>query len=112
MQFLKLFVGFVVVSASTTTPPILAYGFEHDFEMIPPVRDLFHLYKGEIAYAEKMGWDAKPKAAANWKRYLAEEFNPRATKDGGTVGPLLTTTWDQGKYYNTYCPWDVQAGGY
>jgi hypothetical protein len=105
-------VGFVVVSASTTTPPILAYGFEHDFEMIPPVRDLFHLYKGEIAYAEKMGWDAKPKAAANWKRYLAEEFNPRATKDGGTVGPLLTTTWDQGKYYNTYCPWDVQAGGY
>ena len=57
-------VGFVVVSASLTTPPVLAYGFEHDVEMIPPVRDLFHLYKGEIAYAEKMGWDAKPKAAA------------------------------------------------
>ena len=45
-------VGFVVVSASTTTPPVLAYGFEHNFELIPPVRDLFHLYKGEIAYAE------------------------------------------------------------
>lgn len=104
-------VGFVVVSASLTTPPVLAYGFEHDFEMIPPVRDLFHLYKGEIAYAEKMGWDAKPKAAADWQRYLADEFTPKTAK-GATGGPLLTTTWDQSKYYNTYCPWDVNAGSY
>jgi len=104
-------VGFVVVSASTTTPPVLAYGFDQNFEMIPPVRDLFHLYKGEIAYAEKMGWNAKPKAAADWARYSAAEFVPKAAK-GATGGPLLTTTWDQGKYYNTYCPWDVQAGPY
>ena len=104
-------VGFVVVSASTTTPPILAYGFEHNFELIPPVRDLFHLYKGEIAYAEKMGWQAKPQAAAAWERYLADEFVPQAPK-GTTGGPLLTTTWNQNKYYNTYCPWDAASGPY
>lgn len=104
-------VGFVVVSASTTTPPILAYGFEHNFDLIPPVRDLFHLYKGEIAYAEKMGWQAKPKAAAAWERYLADEFAPQAPK-GTTGGPLLTTTWNQNKYYNTYCPWDAASGPY
>jgi len=103
--------GFVVVSASMTTPPVLAYAFDQNFEMIPPVRDLFHLYKGEIAYAEKQQWDAKPHAAANWQRYLADEFVPRA-KSGATGGPLLTTEWNQNKYYNTYCPWDVQAGGY
>jgi hypothetical protein len=103
--------GFVVVSASTTTPPVLAYSFNNDFEMIPPVRDLFHLYKGEIAYAEKEHWDAKPKAAADWQRYLADEFTP-AKASGATGGPLLTTTWDQSKYYNTYCPWDIQAGDY
>lgn len=104
-------VGFVVVSASMTTPPVLAYSFDQNFEMIPPVRDLFHLYKGEIAYAEKQQWKAKPKAAANWARYLAEEFTPKSAK-GATGGPLLTTTWNQNKYYNTYCPWDVQAGPY
>ena len=104
-------VGFVVVSASLTTPPVLAYAFDQNFEMIPPVRDLFYLYKGEIAYAEKQQWQAKPKAAAAWKRYLAEEFVPQAPK-GTSGGPLLTTTWNQNKFYNTYCPWDPASGPY
>ena len=104
-------VGFVVVSASMTTPPVLAYGFDQNFELIPPVRDLFYLYKQEIACAEKNQWQAKPKAAAAWERYLADEFTPRASK-GSAAGPLLTTTWDQNKYYNTYCPWDAAAGAY
>ena len=103
--------GFVVVSASTTTPPVLAYSFDQNFEMIPPVRDLFYLYKGEIAYAEKEQWQAKPDAAAAWERYLAEKFEPRTTK-GTSGGPLLTTTWNQNKFYNTYCPWDVSSGAY
>lgn len=105
-------VGFVVVSASLTTPPILAYGFDQNFELIPPVRDLFHLYKGEIAEAEKQQWQAKPKAAAAWNRFLAEEFTPKTTRGGAEVGPLLTTEWNQNKYYNTYCPWDVNSGAY
>lgn len=103
--------GFVVVSASTTTPPVLAYGFDHDFELIPPVRDLFYLYKQEIATAEKEQWQAKPKAAATWERYLADEFTPKKSR-GTSGGPLLTTTWNQNKYYNTYCPWDVASGEY
>ena len=103
--------GFVIVSASLTTPPVLAYSFDNNFEMIPPVEGLFHLYKSEIAYAEKEHWDAKPKAAADWERYLAAEFNPKKDRSG-TVGPLLTTTWNQNKYYNTYCPWDPDAGSY
>lgn len=103
--------GFVIVSASLTTPPVLAYSFENDFELIPPVRDLFHLYKQEIAVAEKNHWQARDNAAARWKHLLSEDFQPQQLR-GATGGPLLTTTWDQGKYYNTYCPWDLQAGAY
>lgn len=103
--------GFVVVSASTTTPPVLAYGFDHPFEMIPPVRDLFYLYKQEIAAAEKEHWLALPNAAAAWERYLADEFTPKKTR-GTSAGPLLTTTWNQNKYYNTYCPWDAASGDF
>ena len=103
--------GFVLVSASLTTPPILAYSFVNNFEMIPPVEGFFYLYKSEISYAEEQHWDAKPKAAAAWKRYLAEEFIPE--KDAANeVGPLLTTFWNQNKYYNTYCPWDAASGSY
>ena len=36
---------------------------------------------------------------------------PQAPK-GTSGGPLLTTTWNQNKYYNTYCPWDAEAGPY
>ena len=104
-------VGFVVVSASLTTPPILAYSFDNNFEMIPPVRDLFYLYKGEMAYAEQQHWQAKAKAAAAWERYLSEEFSPKTVR-GTHGGPLLTTTWNQNKYYNTYCPWDAASGAY
>lgn len=103
--------GFVLVSASLTTPPILAYSFVNNFEMIPPVEGFFYLYKSEISYAEEQHWEAKPKAAAAWKRYLAEEFIPE--KDAANeVGPLLTTFWNQNKYYNTYCPWDAASGSY
>ena len=104
-------VGFVLVSASRTTPPILAYSFDENFELIPPVEGFFYLYKNEIAYAENQHWDAKPKAAAAWERYLAEEFDSKGYRSN-QVGPLLTTRWNQNKYYNTYCPWDVEAGAY
>ncbi|MBR4135593.1 MAG: C10 family peptidase [Bacteroidales bacterium] len=103
--------GFVLVSASTTTPPVLAYSFEGPFEMIPPVRDLLWLYEQEIAFAESQQLKALPKAAANWDRYLAAEYAPPAEKDT-KVDPLLTSFWNQNKYYNTYCPWDVDAGAY
>ena len=103
--------GFVLVSASRTTPPILAYSFDNDFEMIPPVETFFYLYKNEIACAEKERWEARPKAAAAWERYLAEEFDSKGYRSN-EVGPLLTTLWNQNKYYNTYCPWDENSGAY
>ncbi|MCQ2284025.1 MAG: C10 family peptidase [Bacteroidales bacterium] len=103
--------GFVIVSASLATPPVLAYSFDEKFEMIPPVRDLFHLYKQEIRFAETAKLPAKAKAAADWSRYLAEEFVADPSKSF-SAGPLLTTRWNQNKFYNTYCPWDVNAGSY
>lgn len=104
-------VGFVFVSASKAVPAVLAYSLDENFEMIPPVRDLFHLYKQEIRYAEKSKLEPTAKAAAQWAHYLAPEFSPRPAKNGDDRF-LLTTRWNQNKYYNTYCPWDVQAGPY
>lgn len=103
--------GFVIVSASKATPPILAYSLDQNFELIPPVKDLFHLYKNEICFAEKSKLPAKPKAAAQWNHFLSSDFVPQNSKNIVT-GPLLTTTWNQNKFYNTYCPWDADAGSY
>ncbi|MDY6326186.1 MAG: C10 family peptidase [Bacteroidales bacterium] len=103
--------GFAVVSASLTTPPVLAYSLKNRFETIPPVSQLFALYTAEIEQAEKNGWSAREKAAASWERLLNDDFVPGRAA-GQSAGPLLTTEWDQGRFYNTYCPWDVNAGPY
>lgn len=104
-------VGFVIVSASQSVMPVMAYSFDNEFEMIPPVRDLFHLYSQVVEFTEKGDAPVSQKSVADWKRYLADDFTPKADKSTGK-GPLLTTQWNQSKYYNTYCPWDVQAGSY
>lgn len=104
-------VGFVFVSASKAVPAVLAYSLDEEFEMIPPVKDMFHLYKQEIAYAEGAKLQPTEQAAAQWAHYLAEDFKPAAVK-GNVNNFLLTTRWNQNMYYNTYCPWDVNAGPY
>lgn len=103
--------GFVVISASQSVKPVLAYSFDENFEMIAPVRDLFHLYKQVVTFTEKGDAPASAKAQADWKRYLSEDFSPKSVKTPDH-GPLMTTRWNQNKYYNTYCPWDAQAGSY
>lgn len=103
--------GFVVVSASQSVMPVLAYSFDENFEMIDAVKDLFQHYKQVVTFTEKGDAPASAKAKADWKRYLSSDFSPKAAKTP-TRGPLLTTRWNQNKYYNTYCPWDAQASSY
>lgn len=104
-------VGFVFVSASKAAPVVLAYSLDENFEMIPPVRDLFHFYKQQIRYAENTKLAPSEKVAAQWEHYLSEDFAPKALK-GNINAYLLTTRWNQNKFYNTYCPWDANAGPY
>ena len=103
--------GFVVVSASKAVPTVLAYSLDQNFEMIPPVKDRFELYKKEIRSAETAKLPPTAKAAAQWAHYTAEEFVPDPPK-GNVNNYLLTTLWNQNKFYNTYCPWDAAAGSY
>lgn len=104
-------VGFVIVSASQSVMPVLAYSFDDNFEMIPPVKNILHLYEQVVRATEEGSAPADAKSVADWKRYLADDFTPQHPKTP-THGPLLTTRWNQNKYYNTYCPWDANSGSY
>lgn len=103
--------GFVIVSGSTIMTPILAYSFDEIYEPVPAVRDILETYKTGIKKAVEKGLPASPLTAEAWSHYLAAEFIPSQPKTP-TQGPLLTTRWNQNMYYNTYCPWDVEAGSY
>lgn len=103
--------GFVIVSGSSFTTPILAYSTTHLFEKNPAVSYFLERFEKEILDIEKRG-DENSTKDSRWNDllYMKKELNHNHREIG--VGPLLTTTWNQSQYYNTYCPWDAHAGAY
>ena len=93
--------GFVIVSADDNAVPILGYSFTNPIEekFGSNIRYLFDCYNKEIADIKTLKiQDSDIKA--EWKKL-------RSAKLAGEIkaaGPLLTTTWGQGTYYNQYCP--------
>ncbi|MBK7214208.1 MAG: C10 family peptidase [Bacteroidales bacterium] len=100
--------GFVVMSADDAVTPVLAQSGTGYFDInltLPSVQYWFDSYDKEIAHIIAAKYD-NTATLAEWNKIQENDF-PRATND---VGPLLTTTWDQGCYYNTQTP-TVSAPG-
>ncbi len=94
--------GFVVVSADDAATPILAQsdeGFIEENITNPEMRYWFENYSKEIAQIVEAKLD-NTESLAEWNNIL----NNKIKSPSADVGPLLTTTWDQGSYYNFYCP--------
>jgi hypothetical protein len=99
--------GFVVVSADDIAIPILAQSNEGfvEYEITnPATRFMFESYSKEIAHAVASNMD-NTESVSEWDRILNNEIDA-PTMD---VAPLTTTIWDQGQWYNYYCP--SAAGG-
>lgn len=103
--------GFVVVSACEITKPVLAYSFEFPYKNNPALENWMGSYRKDILKHKAANTPVPAKNKAQWDHFSQANFTPNPIKTG-SVGPLLTTTWNQNKYYNTYCPWDVHSGSY
>lgn len=98
--------GFVLVSATDLVTPVLAYSFESAYKSNPMSDRFLEKYKRQISDV-KAGRVSKLSAATTaWEHFSAENFVPVRTRDNDFVDPLITTTWTQETYYNTYCPYD------
>ncbi len=100
--------GFVIVSADDAVVPVLGYSPSGHFnpDRIPDnFRAWVQGYADAIEYAKTHELVADAAVQEQWEALEAG----RALRGGGTrntVGPLLTTKWDQGTYYNNLCPED------
>lgn len=100
--------GFVMVSADDAVVPVLGYSPSGHFnpDRIPDnFRAWVQGYADAIEYAKTHELVADAAVQEQWEALEAG----RALRGGGTrnaVGPLLTTKWDQGTYYNNLCPAD------
>lgn len=101
--------GFVMVAADDASLPVLGYSYESsstaDQEVNPEAKSWFESYSkeiSEIANSRLSNAETRPL----WDKILENKLE-REVLD---VNPLLTTTWDQGCYYNALCPVETGAG--
>ena len=114
--------GFVIISADDVANPILGYSYTNSWPTSISAKGDTLLPPQVLSYLNDMALQIETAIEKYPNLESSEEWNnvgqiavrkSRARKSADampdSVGPLLTTTWGQGQYYNALCPED--AGG-
>jgi hypothetical protein len=99
--------GFIIISADNSTVPVLAYSFNGIYQtenQVPAFRFWMEDYEKQMAYIKENRIMPDESIVNQWKALLTYERT--IPLKGLSVDPLLKTTWNQGKYYNRFCPAD------
>ena len=105
--------SYVIVSASKKVSPILAYSFNNNFsskEMPPALKEWLQRYESQINKIKNSKTFVSDKIKTAWGKYDVENFVSAKGNQTKAVSNLLTTTWNQGRYYNADCP-ECSSGG-
>ncbi len=97
--------GFIIISATNQATPILAYSVEAVYRSNPAAEYMLGKYKRQIGTVKNKRSASSTEISSLWEHFLQEDFTPVRTRNN-FVDPLITTTWSQETYYNTYCPYD------
>ncbi|MBI5540969.1 MAG: C10 family peptidase [Bacteroidia bacterium] len=103
--------GFVIISAQRNVFPILGYSFENNYsktEENPNFIFWMNNYKKQIYNAFINNYSTNKKIYDAWNYYKKPHNNITKEK---ALAPLLTSTWNQDKYYNELCPADAAGPG-
>ena len=97
--------GFVIISSSTSLPPILAYSDQGRFPELEDAPENFtswlSRYDEMIDFAIANDIAPEAKILQQWDDAIQGIFG---TRDARTVDPLVRTHWNQDCFYNEYCP--------
>lgn len=104
--------AFVIVAGDDISFPILAYSFSNGFpSRVPANIDAFLsdlTRELDAAIGQRILQDES--VASQWDGLMYGTMAPKDASD--TVGPLLSTQWDQNQYYNSLCPLDSATSSY
>lgn len=104
--------GFVIVSAQDIAHPVLGYSFEHPWPTDALPAQITVFFDDLAAQIEaSSSQEPDPEIATEWAQWLSDYPPTVDNRNENTVNPLLTTTWDQGMYYNNLCPEDANGPG-
>ena len=99
--------GFVIVSADDNLNPVIAYSTESNFNSSASkvgVSDWLKHSAAKIHFSIQQHIPADTRITNLWNSYT-QGLNPVSSRSG-SVGPLLSTTWDQEPNYNALCPFN------
>lgn len=114
--------GFVVISANTDAPPIVAYSLQSPFPSDPDDHHpLYRLLKEDMrlrAQAAQVGQATATENGLLWDRYAVGvtgepgevTFQQWPGEDTTSTGGWLETTWHQDEPFNVFCPLDPVDG--
>jgi len=100
--------GFVMVAADDASIPVLGFSYEGNAaisDVNPEAAYWFNNYSRQIAEISSVRL-SNQETRPLWDKIL----NNTMEREIMDVNPLLTTTWDQGCYYNALCPVETGAG--
>ena len=96
--------GWVMVAANDAMRPVLAYSNTGHFRMENQptnVKGWLNKYNAFVKQIEADGLEASEEATEEW---TALRKGSRKAKGDAVIGPLITTTWDQGAPFWNSCP--------
>jgi hypothetical protein len=102
--------GFIIISADDIITPVLGYSFQSTYSETnqpPQFIGWMKTYALQISDAISTKLTASAETISEWNRLSANTDNFNSAKGIMDVAELLTTTWDQGSYYNGLCPLDA-----
>ena len=103
--------GFIIISADDAVTPILGYAFEGKYDSInqpPAFIEWMKNLKKQIELIKVNKPDTITKVKSQWNK-LSSMKTAQANAATTQIPPLLTSTWNQGCYYNNFCPQDVKG---
>ena len=103
--------GYVIVAGDDRIPAVLGYSFTGSYSVNnqpPAFQDWMENYKDQISFIIANGLEGRGDAAEMWDSFGGDSMpkTPMAEED---VSPLIEAHWNQGCYYNTYCPNDTEG---
>lgn len=100
---------FVMIAGDNAAYPVLGYAKNYSYfqeNMPPALTELINNYKTQLNEIKINNYPPSEKTKNAWSHYLNSDFTPARTD---SVAPLITTLWNQCKYYNAMCPEDAEG---
>jgi hypothetical protein len=100
--------AYVLISATHHYHPVIAFSFKGNFQYpitAPAVEFWLQQLESKIDYAKQLK-TTHPIIQREWELYESMDVISSMQTNEKVLLPMLTTQWNQGMYYNEFCPPD------